>query len=352
MLTVRVPLSSEKIHDFENYSNWVKNNSNNLNLTDYWEDHSNKIIYKADSNAITFSGESGFYFPRPFSIANRLRRLASQLPIELFSLYNIFIRNQFHRHYDFLTTYTRAYENIWKHDPLIRWDESSERINWKELNNPVLNFRTTKEMTRKWPGSKTHILSDNTIKSYFYLQLIESQLPCSEKTTVCEIGPGTGNFTSLFYHHFKSKFFLIDLPKTFFFSFAYLSQAIPSARIALPNQIESDGFNPDDYDIIMLTPHQTHLIPEKSIDQVVNIHSMQEMNMETINFYFDMIDKIVKKGGHFFCSNRTEKIMSGKPIRFFDYPWHSNTKTIVFEPDPLFSQLTLSDIYIRLLQYC
>jgi hypothetical protein len=66
-------------------------------------------------------------------------------------------------------------------------------------------------MKKKWPGSKTHILTDTTIKSYFYLQLIEDKIPRLKNATVCEISPETGNMASLFYHHFNNKLFLTEL---------------------------------------------------------------------------------------------------------------------------------------------
>ena len=223
-------------------------------------------------------------------------------------------------------------------------------MNWKNLQNNVLNFKTISGMKKKWPDSKTHILSDTNIKSYFYLQLIEDKMRDLKNSTVCEIGPGTGNMASLFYHHFNNKLFLVDLPRTFLFSFAFLAQTCPTAKIALPNEVADKNFNPEGYDIIMLTPQQTSHIKNQSIDLTVNVHSMQEMNDETIHSYFDLIDRISKLGGIFFCANSMEKIMDGKPMRFLDYPWRSNTRTLIFEPDPLMRLTNLSPSYIRMEQ--
>ncbi len=107
-------------------------------------------------------------------------------------------------------------------------------------------------------------------------------MPGLKNATVCEIGPGTGNMAQLFYHHFNNKLFLVDLPRTFLFSFAFLAQSCPTAKIALPNEVADKNFNPESYDIIMLTPQQTSHIKNQSVDLTVNAHSMQEMNDETI----------------------------------------------------------------------
>ena len=100
----------------------------------------------------------------------------------------------------------------------------------------------------------------------------------------------------------------------------------------------------------MLTPQQTSQIQDKVIDLVINIHSMQEMKDETISCYFNLIDRIIKTKGHFFCANSVEKVMDGKAVRFLEYPWRTNSKTILFEKDPLLGLVNLSPSYIRLEQ--
>ena len=186
-----------------------------------------------------------------------------------------------------------------------------------QLQNSVLDFKTFQGMKKKWPDSKTHILTDATIKSYFYLQLIEDKMPGLKNATVCEIGPGTGNMASLFYHHFNNKLFLVDLPRTFFFSFTFLAQSYPTARIALPNEVADKNFDPQNYDIIMLTPQQTSHIKNQSVDLTVNVHSMQEMNDEAIYSYFDLVDRISKPGGgSFFVQIEWKKSWTENPYGF------------------------------------
>ena len=134
-------------------------------------------------------------------------------------------------------------------------------------------------------------------------------------STVCEIGSGTGNLASLCYFHFKTKLFLVDFPKTLLFSYSYLSQIFPEAKILLPNEVESGNFELSEYDIVMVAPDQTSAIPDGIADLTVNIGSMQEMTQKSIGSYFDMMDRITKPKGYFFTSNRVEKIMSGEPVR-------------------------------------
>jgi hypothetical protein len=66
----------------------------------------------------------------------------------------------------------------------------------QELENKFLNFRTIKEMKKKWWASEKQDLSEETIRSYFHLQIMEGYIQKLHGSTVCEIGPGTGNLAS------------------------------------------------------------------------------------------------------------------------------------------------------------
>jgi len=349
MRNISINLNSERVNRLKKYLNWIEGKSSIQ--SDYWKEHSSLINIKFDKNSVLLSGESGFYFPRELNLPNRLRRFFRLLPFRL--SYYIFLgyRNLFSVPIDFLSTYQNAYENIWKYDPVTRRSLSSQNLDFNELNNKILNFRTIKGMKKKWRASKTHILSEETIKSYFHLQLLENTIQKLRGATVCEIGPGTGNLASLFLNHFNTKLILVDLPKTFLFAFSYLSQSFPNAKILLPNEIDADNYELSKYDIIMMTPDQTSIIPDGTVDLTVNMNSMQEMGKESIDFYFEMIDRITKPNGCFFSNNRVEKIMDGQPIRFSEYPWRPHTRTILFEVDPLSRLVQLDPCFIRLEQY-
>jgi putative sugar O-methyltransferase len=349
MPAIRVTLNLEKVNRLKEYLSWI--DPRNSTESDYWKKHSSLISIKFDKNSVLLSGESGFYFPRDLSLPNRFRNFFRLFPTRL--SYYIFLgyRNLFSRPTQFLSTYQDAYENVWKCDLVTKKDLSSQFLDFDELNNEILNFRTIKGMKKKWMASKTHILSEATIKSYFYLQLLESAMQKLRGGTVCEIGPGTGNLSSLFFYHFNTKLFLVDLPRTILFSFSYLSQSVPNAKILLPNEIDAGNYDLSEYDIIMMTPDQTSIIPDRTVDLTVNVGSMQEMVKESIDFYFEMIDRITKPGGYFFSSNRVEKVMDGQPIRFSEYPWRSYTRTVFFEIDPLSRLIQLDPNFIRLEQY-
>ena len=349
MPNIRIALNPEKVNRLKKYLNWI--DPKDWIESDYWKKHSSLINIKFDKNSVLLSGESGFYFPRELNLPNRLRHFMRLFPTRLSYYIFMVYHNLFSHSMWCLSTYSRAYENIWKHYPVTRSDLTPQSLDFKKLNNEILNFRTIKGMKKKWMASKTHILSEETIKSYFDLQLLESTIQKLRGSTVCEIGPGTGNLSSLFFYHFNTKLFLIDLPRTMLFSFSYLSQSFPNAKILLPNEIDAGNYGLSEHDIIMMTPDQTSIIPDGTVDLTVNVGSMQEMVKESIDSYFKMIDRITKRKGYFFSNNRVEKIMDGQPIRFSEYPWRSHTQTVFFEIAPLARLVQLDPCFMRLEQY-
>jgi hypothetical protein len=118
-----------------------------------------------------------------------------------------------------------------------------------------------------------------------------------------------------------------------------------------PNEIEAGNYDLSKHDIILMTPDQTSIISNQTVDLTINTSSMQEMKKTEINFYFKMIDRIIKPSGYFFSNNRVEKIMSQEPIRFSEYPWRDHTRTIFFEIDPLSRLVKLDPNFIRMEQY-
>ena len=353
MPKITIDLDLEKIDRLKEYLSWIqgKGNSLNANMSDYWMCHSDLIDVKFNGSKVFLSGESGFYFPRKLNLLNRLKKFARLFPIQIsYYIFQVY-RKILPTLIDSLCTYPIAYESVWNKNLDITISPSSQRLALKDLETKVLNFRTIDGMKGKWPASKTQILSEETIKHYFHLQLMEGVMPDLTGSTVCEIGSGTGNLASLFYYHFKTKLFLVDLPKTLLFSYSYLSQTFPDAKILLPNEVESGNFELSEYDIVMMTPEQTSIIPDGIVDLTVNIGSMQEMTKESIDSYFDMMDRITKSKGYFFTSNRVEKIMSGNPIRFSEYPCRDHTRTIFFEINPLVRLVQLDPLFVRMEQY-
>ena len=176
------------------------------------------------------------------------------------------------------------------------------------------------------------------IRSYYYINILNSYIDLPKTKFIIEIGAGNGNLISLLKNHFNSKCIIdVDLPETLILAIPFLKDLFPNANILLPNEI-NNKITKDTllkYDFIFLTPAQTKLIEENLIDLVINTTSFCEMQKSQIAEYINFIQKVCKKDSFFFTTNNVEKIpfdgekhpdnyKNMKPNRFFDYPFFDN----------------------------
>ena len=142
MHTISISLNQNQVQRVKEYHDWIEKKQTDLKLTDYWELHLNKIEIEFEKGSITLAGESGFYFPKNANCYTLLRHYASLLPINL-SYWFIFVRKLLNRPYDFITSYPKDYDLIFRCDPIVR------RKSPLQLQNNALNFKTISGMKKK-----------------------------------------------------------------------------------------------------------------------------------------------------------------------------------------------------------
>ena len=80
-----------------------------------------------------------------------------------------------------------------------------------------------------------------------------------------------------------------------------------------------------EFDFIILPGYLIDKIENSLIDVVINTRSFMEMNINTINFYFSHIHRMIIEDGIFYCVNRYKKKTSGDTVKFkrlpFDRKW-------------------------------
>ena len=150
----------------------------------------------------------------------------------------------------------------------------------------------------------------------------------TKKVIFCELGAGYGRNAYVFLNAFpKGKYIIVDIPPALYVSQEYLSSVFPDKKIFTFRcfdqfcQVEREF---QDADIVFLLPDQAKMLPEKYIDLFINISSLQEMQMQQIQEYFKLIDKLTK--GYFYSK---QWIISKNPedrivINKNDYPVPGN----------------------------
>ncbi len=155
-----------------------------------------------------------------------------------------------------------------------------------------------------------------------------------KKFFVCDIGGGYGALA----HRIKKNFpnavcLLFDLPEQNYISNYYLKKLSPVARILnLDTLMKVKNLKSLDdlqikridlirYDYVILPGYLIKQLPDNFIDFFINTRSFMEMNIETVNFYFSQIHRIINKTGIFYCVNRYKKKTSGDTIKFKGFPF-------------------------------
>jgi hypothetical protein len=206
----------------------------------------------------------------------------------------------------------------------------------------------------EWSGRRPN---DLIYLSYYYSNLLAGLIPDGVIETVLEIGGGNGNLASVLLHQRPGvRIILVDLPETLEVAFAYLSHLFPSSRILLPNEVA--GAIPESYDVALLTPEQTDLILDGSIDLAVNTDSFQEMTHAQIVRYFDLFDRSTHIGSWVFIKNRVEKVpvegalgaalIDIPPNRFAEFPWRPHWEDYAYEVCRVDRLVQVDNAFVRL----
>ena len=122
-----------------------------------------------------------------------------------------------------------------------------------QLPKVFASAAAVKRHYRQWSGYEA---SANILNDYYYQNILRGFIEDGGIRSVLEIGAGNGNLASILRNDFGAvRIVIVDLPQTLAVSIPFLSSLFPSARIAMPNEIQAGGL-PDDADFAFLTVDQ------------------------------------------------------------------------------------------------
>ena len=309
--------------------------------TSYWKYHTKQIKYSIKNSLLTLEGKSGNYIPDKKNSYNFFLRSLKIIVKKLIGLDRS--RN---------LSYKAAFAKIMNEEKNVGFQQL-------HFDNKKIIAKNISDCKKQFPFN--YEVNDQIIRSYYYINILNSYMELSKTKFIAEIGAGNGNLMSLLKHHFNSKCIInVDLPETLILCIPFLENLFPNAKILLPNEI-NEKVGEDallNYDFIFLTPGQITLLEENLIDLFINTSSLGEMTMPQIEVYINLIQKVGKQGSFFFCHNSVEKIPVGddnqnenyqhiKPIRFFEYPFFNN-EVLFFEICKFTSLVQNNPSYLRL----
>ena len=361
-------LTKNFIERYETFSRSdVFKDVNEHSKSDYWKYFASRVKVEVSENNVTAKGESGFYTSSSNNLKEIRRKVfsvmksPSKLTLWLWRKIGLPIEGIK------LLDQIEAFQKVMDRNLITDPELSPYRVNFDNLRNRnklISSAGKCKENYFEIVQGRVSF-SVHVQLAYYHLNILYSYVDLNnwqEKKVVLEISAGNGNLMSILKSHASSNTTIIDidLPETISHSVLYIASVFPSAKILMPNEVESIKHKIDfhDYDFVFLIPNQAYLIDDDFVDLSINVHSFQEMTHKQINEYFNLIQRVGKNNSYFFTSNRAEKLPSGVgsyekettvlPNRFSDYPWNNSNEIIIFEICRLERLIQLDPIFIRL----
>ena len=130
----------------------------------------------------------------------------------------------------------------------------------------------------------------------------------------------------------------VNLGRGLFFDVYYTLLAHPKARLGLVGEVASAPSASTDF--FFLPAENYSVLSQMPQDLVLNVASMQEMNISVVRSYMNYIrPKQASENVLFYCCNRREKkLPAGEIVRFADYGWLEADKGFFEEPCPWYQK--------------
>ena len=156
----------------------------------------------------------------------------------------------------------------------------------------------------------------------------------TDNPVICEIGGGYGALARMIISNHDCKYILIDLPETNVLSTYYLQEHFyPNKEILHFCDLNKPTLSSKDienFDIVIIPP-SIQFDSDLGVDLFVNTRSFMEMNLATVDKYFNLIQTNINTNGFFLNINRYHKSTSNEDNMIAKYPYDNNWDSILSE---------------------
>lgn len=202
------------------------------------------------------------------------------------------------------------------------------QIPLKRLARQYKNLNAHESFARKIAKRQGRQFNYDILRHVFTLALIEHHQPdATQSGDALVIGDGYGTMASLLLARSPGhRVFIVNLTKSLALDMIYLRRGFPDIDMALvknQDQINAALEDPS-IRVIAVQADQRVLLNNIPLRLAVNIESMQEMDLQMVTDYFDIIRQNPSDKTSLYCCNRRFKSSN-----FEEYPWHGEDQ--IFE---------------------
>jgi len=215
---------------------------------------------------------------------------------------------------------------------------------YRKIGAKYNSFITLDEIAKKITTKQSRAYDLDVLRQVITLSMLSQRLGKSHSNTLV-IGDGFSSMSSLInLSGFSKNLILINLSKTLFVDLWYLRMILGNEhfneKVFLTTALEDlSNYKSDIHNrgnIIAIEARNQHFIRELSIDVAINIASMQEMHISTVNKYIADMRYSLRNSKNdyllFYCCNRIEKkLPEGEITRIGDYGWSKEDEFIIDE---------------------
>ena len=194
------------------------------------------------------------------------------------------------------------------------------------------------------------LILPNAFAHHYCANKIKHLLVDAKRPVICEIGGGYGGFAYYLRKALDSSVYInFDLPEILLVCSYYLKMSLPHRKILLFDKGMYGKPLPDlnDYDIILMPHYMLPFVSDRSVDIVVNAHSLSEMDHLTVEEYIGQVDRIAKKYFFHINSDKAETNTGGHiEIRSSSFPIDKTKWKNIYTVPDLFTESTRYKEYL------
>ena len=209
------------------------------------------------------------------------------------------------------------------------------QIPFRAMGKKFSNFEKIDRVAKGILSKQDKGYSLDVLRQVITLAYLEDKKVVKNNATSCVIGDGYGTMTCLLFENNHQRIISVNLSKTLlmdlwqiklFLGDKFEEVVLVTEKHDIPETLLKTNNKPS---IIAIEAENHNLIRLFPLDLSINIASMQEMNPEIVEEYFEDISIATLRGGAFYCCNREEKILpDGTKSIFSNYPWHLSRESL------------------------